>query len=491
MSVATATILSTGQTIQDLVALANLRDLTGPTEQYPPGWLPPALLDKNYVPPVRLGAAHLYSGAITLAISILLVTWKVVTTQRTRTRRLLFLEDWMLLLALAGHVTYMALIWFLCYHQAGWHFYDVKYQNALDLYKYAGVANVTLIWVYCTSRVSLLISIRRMYSPIQTRLKCLIDLFIFGECIAFFICTFCFIFARPEHPETPFNLVAALKYSASTLKINIRLMAVQVAFDSIILFFPFPLLWKLRNLPRGRKVLITAFCSLGVLTLAAGYSRLAYVVSVKGAMFYDFTWYLPPVGIFNNIEIFLFMITACLPTANLFFKWAYNKNRIPTGVPRLARIAMMKRDKTRNQCSTVDTDDTYDPDWSQSGTLRSELSYPIPTKARMRLGLEDHPVELSHISQSSQPLPIVEKDIKPASIEIRRTPSYTNNIRDMSQPSWPLPTRLSIVSLGEGNSGEEEEEEEEEDNFYEMLVPSDGFFPSGTALRPRPAVRIP
>ncbi|KAF3938740.1 hypothetical protein ABW19_dt0206130 [Dactylella cylindrospora] len=50
--------LSTGQTLQDLIFLSQLRNLSGNADKVPPGWMPPALADPNYVPPVRLKGAN-------------------------------------------------------------------------------------------------------------------------------------------------------------------------------------------------------------------------------------------------------------------------------------------------------------------------------------------------------------------------------------------------------------------------------------------------
>ncbi|KAK6528588.1 hypothetical protein TWF281_009827 [Arthrobotrys megalospora] len=483
--------LSTGQTIQDLILLGELRNLSG--SDRPVGWIPPALQDPNYVPPVRLKGAHLYSGTIFLTISIIMVAWKVITTQQTRASKskLLFLEDWLLLLALAGQITYVAIAWVAQQYQVGWHIYDVRYNSVLELYKYTGISNIILIWIYCTSRASLLISIRRMYSPIRTRIKLLIDFLAIGKFFTLIICVFAFIFQVPQHPEAPFNLISALKNGVDILAADIRLMAAQSAFDTIIMLSPLPLLWKLKNLPKRRMWQILSLCGFGITTMLAGYVRLGLIIRMQHILWDDFPWNLPVLGISNNIEIFLVMITACVPTANLFFKWAYNKPGIPAACsPSRRRRTIRKQRRKKDIDSTIDsvqTEDTYDTDWMKGDTIQSDqFCRPI-----------ENPKNLSNIptiEEAPAPLePALSKQNSSLSIEKDRdllpppTRSSIGNARYLYRGEASGSSRKSIVSLRETETGEGEEEE---DNFYEMLIPSDAFFPFGTGLRPRPPVRI-
>ncbi|KAK6360081.1 hypothetical protein TWF730_006235 [Orbilia blumenaviensis] len=485
-------VLSTGQTMQDLILLSQLRDLSRNSDR-PKGWIPPALQDPNYVAPVRLKGAHLYSGTVLLAISFLLVSWKVITTQQTRTSKskVLFLEDWLLLMALAGQITYVVLAWVAQQHQVGWHIYDVRYHSILELYKYTGISNIILIWIYCTSRASLLISIRRMYSPIRTRLKFLIDFLAIGKFFTLVICIFAFIFQVPQHPEAPFNLVSALKNGVDILAADIRLMAAQSAFDTIIMLSPIPLLWKLKNLPRRRKWQILALCGFGVVTMLVGYARLGLVIHMQDIIWNDFPWHLPIVGISNNIEIFVVMVTACVPTANLFFKWAYNKPGIPAAcTPARRRRTIRKRGRKKDIDSTMDsirTEDTYDTDWMKGDTIQSDqFCRPIENPKALS--------KIPTIEETPAPLePALSKPASSLSIEKDRdllpppTRSSIGNSGYLYRGEASRSSRKSIISLRETETGEAEEEE---DNFYEMLVPSDAFFPFGTGLRPRPPARI-
>ncbi|EPS43037.1 hypothetical protein H072_2970 [Dactylellina haptotyla CBS 200.50] len=478
-----AETLSTGQTMKDLIQLAQLRNLSGPSVRFPKDWVPPALLDPNYVPPVRLRETHLASGTIFLVISGLLVSWKIVTTQGTRTTKLLFLEDWLLLMALTGQVTYIALTWVGQQYQVGWHVYDVKYRSVVELYKFTGIGNIILIWIYCTSRASLLISMRRMYSPIHTRIKFLIDFLAVAKFFTLVICIFAFVFAVPQHPEAPFDIGSALKNGANILESDIHLMATQAAFDTIILLCPFPLLWKLKNLPRRRFGQIMAFCGFGIITLLVGYARLGVIIHMKDIIWDDFTWYLPIVGITNNIEIFLVMITACLPTANLFFKWAYNKPRIPAATPRLTRRTIRKYRKKKNPDSTTDTvqtEDTYDGEWLKYEEVIPSENIRAEDLRIARIRTIDAPLPMES-AVISKPDSIASNYDKETTLPIR---SSIGNAKYLHHGEPSASSRKSIVSLRETDIGDEEE-----DNFYEMLIPSDAFFPFETGLRPRPSVR--
>ncbi|KAK6504557.1 hypothetical protein TWF481_006498 [Arthrobotrys musiformis] len=484
-------VLSTGQTVQDLILLGQLRSLN--RHAISPGRVPPALNDPNYVPPVRLKGAHLYSGTVFLAISCLIVAWKVITTQQTRTSKskLLFLEDWLLLLALAGQIIYVVLSWVAQQYQVGWHIYDIKYNSLLELYKYTGISNVILIWIYCTSRASLLISIRRMYSPIRTRLKFLIDFLAVGKFFTLVICIFAFIFQVPQHPEAPFNLVSALENDVNILAADIKLMAAQSAFDTVIMLSPVPLLWKLKNLPTRRRWQIFALCGFGILTMSVGYARLGIVINIQGIIWDDFPWHLPIVGISNNVEIFIVMITACVPTANLFFKWAYNKSKIPADcTPAPRRRAIRKHRRKKEADSTIDsfqTEDTYDADWMKGDTIQSDqFCRPIenPKNLAKITTIEEIPAALEPtLSKPGSSLSIdKDRDLLPPPTRSSISHSGYSYRGEASRSS-----RKSIISLRETETGEVEEEE---DNFYEMLIPSDAFFPFGTGLRPRPPARI-
>ncbi|KAF3906895.1 hypothetical protein ABW21_db0209919 [Orbilia brochopaga] len=494
--------LSTGQTALDLIQLAKLRDLAGSHERI--GWIPPALLNPNYVPPVNLAGVDLYTGTAFLAFSVLICTWKIVATQRTRSTKLLFLEDWLLLLALAGQATYMGITWTARKYQMGWHVYDIKYHSLLELYKYLGAWNLVLIWIYCTSRASLLVSIRRLYSPIETRLKLIIDVLTVGKLFSLIICTCVFIFDIPHHPEAAFNLVSALKHGADFGKLNIRFMAAQAAFDTIILLLPLPLFWMLKHSPERRRTrcAIVCICGFWITTMFAGYARLVVVIHMKGVIYHDFSWYLPRIGIANNVEILLTMITTCIPTASLFFKWVYNKPKIPSASAVLRRTIRKPRLKKRAESSaesmkTAGTDDTYDTDWTKGDTIRSEISpddsitaIKPPPMAKVKSIDDTPPPNNIHLTvseaESTRPQSprsangsINDRERRYSHSSSCRTRGRTLRFQDLASPS-----RKSTLSLRETDMGDEEE-----DNFYEMLVPSDSFFPLGTGLRPRPAVR--
>ncbi|KAK6359215.1 hypothetical protein TWF696_000379 [Orbilia brochopaga] len=493
--------LSTGQTMQDLVQLAGLRNLSGKHE--PLGWVPPALLDPNYVPPVNLAGVDLYTGTAFLAASVLIATWKIVTTQRTRSSKLLFLEDWLLLLALAGQATYMGITWTASKYQMGWHVYDIKYYSLLELYKYTGAWNLVLIWIYCTSRASLLISIRRLYSPIKTRIKLVTDILAIGKVFSLIACTFAFIFDVPQHPEAVFNLVSALKNGADFGKLNIRFMAAQAAFDTIILLLPLPLFWMLKHSPERRRTraAIVCICGFWVTTMFAGYARLVVVIHMKGVIYHDFSWYLPRIGIANNVEIFLTMITTCLPTASLFFKWVYNKPRIPSAsavLRRTIRKSRLKRraESTAESMRTAATDDTYDTEWTKGDTIRSEFRpddsitvIKSPSIAKVKTADDaSQPNMYLTVSKPESTLSSARRSSSAHDGFNERRYSHSSSChmhtRTLKFQDLASPSRKSTLSLRETDMGDDEE-----DNFYEMLVPSDSFFPLGTGLRPRPAVR--
>lgn len=188
----------------------------------------------------------------------------------------------------AGAISYMSVVWQMQKYQAGWHAYDVKYHSILQLYKLCGVNNLILIWIYCTSRASLLISFRRMYTPLQTRITMFIDLLAISKFFTLVICILVFVFAVPERPDAPFNLRVALQYGANILEVDVRLLAAQVSIDTFIFLIPLPLLWKLKNLPKRRIWQIRVLFGFGVCTMLAAYVRLGVVVELRDILLGDF-----------------------------------------------------------------------------------------------------------------------------------------------------------------------------------------------------------
>ncbi|KAF3938729.1 hypothetical protein ABW19_dt0201230 [Dactylella cylindrospora] len=270
-------------------------------------------------------------------------------------------------------------------------------------------------------------------------------------------------------------------------------MAAQVSVDTIVMLSPVPLLWKLKMLPRKRKGQILALCGFGITTMLAGYARLAVILTMRDIIFQDFSWHLPVIGVSNNLEMFLALVTACVPTANLFFKWAYNKPRIPAASPR-RRKTIRKYRKKKDPNSTVDTVDTnatgdtyfnYDAEWTKGDTMHSDWSRTESLRPLTRVRTaQEVPDDSMKLGVVKQPDPVVfdSKDVTSYHNEYQPSIRSTERGRSLHNVEiGPMP-RKSTVSL-------REHDEDEEDNFYEMLVPSDGFFPWGTGLRPRPMVR--
>lgn len=197
-------------------------------------------------------------------------------------------------------------------------------------------------------------------------------------------------------------------------------------------------------------------------------------------------------------RISIYIIIACVPTANLFFKWAYDRPRIPAASTRRRRTIRKYR-KKKDPNSTVDTVDTtatgdtyinYDAEWSKGDTVHSDWSRTESLRPLTRVRTpQTHP---EFEPEPAEPMAIYKRtdeilDSKDLGFPPpRRQQSIeTKNSLQPHRMSSAAPRRSS-PSLRET----EENPEEEEDNFYEMLVPSDAFFPWGTGLRPRPPIRM-
>ncbi|KAF3939190.1 hypothetical protein ABW19_dt0201947 [Dactylella cylindrospora] len=130
-------IPSTGQTLGDLYDLAYLFKLVNLTDSpyNKEGWIPPAVLDPAYRPPIRDQIPVIIGSSIALAIVTLLVLVKILTTQLERKSWNLFLEDWLLLFSVLSAIATVTLTSYCMHYQAGWHVYDVRMHNVIALYK--------------------------------------------------------------------------------------------------------------------------------------------------------------------------------------------------------------------------------------------------------------------------------------------------------------------------------------------------------------------
>ncbi|KAK6343766.1 hypothetical protein TWF730_011353 [Orbilia blumenaviensis] len=434
----TVVVKSTGQTAHDLFQLQALWQILQ-VEGNPyitEGWLPPGLLDPDYVPHRQEG----FKIGLTIAFLFgmlftgLLVAFKIVTTQRGRATKLLFIEDWLLIVALLS--SYAVLIVSLAstyLYQAGWHIWDVRIRSAEETFKLIMVVNLLSIWTYTITRISLLLSIRRLYSGFRTRMQLLCDILVACKLIYCLGSFAALVFQVPRHPGVLFDIWKSTIHRARPMKPTIGICAAGLALDCLILLTPLPLIPKLKKLKRTRQVQICVIFLCGFLTITASAARLWQIVSLRHVIVSDQTYYVPLLELVNYFEVILAIITSCLPSAKFFFRWAYNKKAFPMQ-RRESRPAETSRQGFFIDAQTPDIDT-----WNSRSDWQS--LYAITSKADLEIAPSVH----------------------------------------------QIPRSQRAVSVGTNSFALLDEWEEDDDNFYDHLQPSDAFFPSATTiLSPRP-----
>ncbi|EPS44917.1 hypothetical protein H072_1073 [Dactylellina haptotyla CBS 200.50] len=427
---------STGQTARDLMGLRELWGIlqVDANPYLSKDWLPPALANADYVPEKQESLKIGLTVAFLLGILLtgVLVAFKIITTQRGRTSKMLFLEDWLLLVALLSSYVVLITSFVSIYkYQAGWHIYDVHIKSAEGTFRLVMLINVLSIWTYTVTRISLLLSIRRLYSSFQTKMQVVCDVLIVCKFI-YCLCSFAaLVFQVPRHPGVLFDIWKSTIHKARPMNPTIGVCAAGLFLDFLILLTPLPLVPKLKKLTMRRKIQIFIIFLCGFLTITASAGRLGQIIRLRQVIVSDQTYYVPILELVNYFEIVLAIVTSCLPSAKSFFRWAYNKKNFPV-VRRDERAIGTSRQGFFTDGLSTSTSDTWNSrsDWQSLYTInKMDFGPPIP----------------------------IQHDIP-----------------------RPLSSKTNSVALVD-------EWEEDDDNFYDHLQPSETFFPSSTTgLSPRP-----
>ena len=124
---------STGQTVDDLMGLHELAELMDDVTIA--NTVPPVLMDSDYIPPTN-SRGVLVISFIAMFVSAIMVTLRIWYSQKKRITKLLYIEDCLILVALAlligmcGFAIAGVLRW-----QWGWHGYDITLENAVFNWK--------------------------------------------------------------------------------------------------------------------------------------------------------------------------------------------------------------------------------------------------------------------------------------------------------------------------------------------------------------------
>lgn len=121
------------------------------------------------------------------------------------------------------------------------------------------------IWTHGLLRLSFLVSVRRLYSPIRTRMQHVCDGLLFGQVCATFASTFWAIFANPLHPNASWDLPTALRFNVNPVRATLGICIIGLVGDCAILTSPIPLVFRLKNITKRRKNQLIALVVFGFL----------------------------------------------------------------------------------------------------------------------------------------------------------------------------------------------------------------------------------
>jgi len=148
------------------------------------------------------------------------------------------------------------------------------------------------------------------------------------------------------------------------------------------------------------------------------------------------------------------MITTCLPTAAFLFEWIYAQKK----------NTRKARESLHNLASTLTSrNSTLVPTISEPGTL-NDLS----------LKHEKHEVMEVCTVITECPDPNKDPQITTTELEITQVTAEVE-VKEVAFADEKYPYDVDI------------EEHDDDDNFFELLQPSDRFFPHATQLGPRPS----
>jgi len=158
----------------------------------------------------------------------------------------------------------------------------------------------------------------------------------------------------------------------------------------------------------------------------------------------------------TQIEVICAMITTCLPTAAFLFEWIYAQKK----------NTRRARESLHNLASTLTSrSSTLVPAVYEQGTIKS---------------INDSPKHMEHqVIEVFEPVTeCPEAHIKP---QISATDlGITQTVKEVEVKGVVFADEKSQYDI-------DVDENDDDDNFFELLAPSDRFFPHATQLGPRPS----
>ncbi|KAL8925333.1 MAG: hypothetical protein Q9208_003623 [Pyrenodesmia sp. 3 TL-2023] len=258
-------------------------------------------------------SAFCIAGEIIVVVAVMLRVYS-----RKLTQIALKADDYTLIVALVLSVAAVILFDVRVHHWGmGRHWYSLSTATQVKFEQIDYAFNLCYTTGYPLSRISLVLLYHRIFVQKWFRNICWFFVAVFScYMISTIIIDTCLripVNAYWDHTITP-------KSSVDLVKLYVANAAFNIATDSILLFLPIPVIWRL-NVTRMQKVGLTAVFGMGTLTLVASIARLVFFGQVRTE---DISYTLVPIVWWTSAELFLGILCPCLVTFRPLFRSAHS-----------------------------------------------------------------------------------------------------------------------------------------------------------------------
>ncbi|KAL8731714.1 MAG: hypothetical protein Q9181_004203 [Wetmoreana brouardii] len=199
----------------------------------------------------------------------------------------------------------------------GRHFYAQSKESQMMYYKIDWVFNFFYTTGYPLSRISLCLLYRRIFVQQWFRIICW---FFVGAFTCYMISTIIVdsVLTLPVNAFWDSNVKPTR--TLDLVKLYTANAAFNITTDTILLFLPLTIVWRL-SMTWLQKLGLTAIFCFGALTLVASIARMTVFGAVRGD---DITYTITPVAWWTNAELLLGILCPCLVTFRPLFRSASN-----------------------------------------------------------------------------------------------------------------------------------------------------------------------
>ncbi|ROW11336.1 hypothetical protein VMCG_01224 [Cytospora schulzeri] len=246
------------------------------------------------------------------AVSTIMVSLRIYARHQIRG---LGWDDLTILMAQVFFTLGCSLFTYMVMNGGGRHVYYLNTAQLLDAAEWSYISQCPIVLVYATAKASVSLLILRVIGPGSAcRRTILIFIMISATIINVLIIPLTFVQCHPSRALWDSSIEGASCWPSYILMhYDYFLMAYNVFCDVVLALLPATFIYKL-NMNRGRKVVLTATLSLGLLAAICGGIKIQYQEELALAQQADFTWVSYNIEMWAGAEAFLLIFCSCVPT---------------------------------------------------------------------------------------------------------------------------------------------------------------------------------